>query len=56
MAILRIALNQFSSDKKLISLLENRSIDKNHYEKAIWELINYRKDNLKEAGVRIDEG
>lgn len=29
------------------SYIDNKTVNKNHHSKAIWELINYREDNKK---------
>ena len=42
--------------KKILNQIVNNSINKNHYNTAIWELINYREDNNPSQGVPIKEG
>ena len=56
MSILGFKLNQYSSNgNKTESFVTNNSIEKTK-DKVIWELINYRSENLNKNGISIQLG
>ncbi len=57
MTILKLSFNNFQTKpKRLVSYVENNSIEINHHDKGIWELINYLDINTEKRGIKLEEG